>query len=221
MAIAPPGVAPPRDLTAADVSALAWVKALRPTHELYRAPLSPHADSEVWHVDVEFSLYSPTEAQKLRWADDDCDVAETWRKRPLVVGRDSGCDYSCGEVELTARLRSAGMQAFWMSEWSAFPHVGDWESFCVKRSELSARVPALHARDLWLRTRARAMGIELGGAGGHPDVVAWSDPDATYWYIEYKGPGDEIKPKQSSYAHALTKLAEGEVSYVAVKASVR
>ena len=141
-------------------------------------------------------------------------IAETWQKRPLAVGADSGCDYSCGEVELSARLRSAGFDAVWISEWSGFPHVRDWEPFCVKRSEFANRSPILWRYDQDLRAAPSNAHRDLGKRGGHPDVAAIT-PEGPF-FLEYKGPGDSIKPKQIQWAAAAIDREHPRLAYVAV-----
>jgi hypothetical protein len=163
-------------------------------------------------VDVPFGEYAISPAQADRWKNARIDAAETWRKRPLVTGTDSGCIYSCGEVELAARFRAAGYEAFWISEWSAFPHWPAWEPFCVKRSELRDRLPQVWEHDHALR--ARFPELALGKGGGHPDVVAWQPGTQDLYFVEYKGPGDSINAKQNAWASAFLRLG-GIGRYVA------
>lgn len=206
---------------AATIAELPWVKALRPTGEPYIARLSDHSDLMVWHVDVEFRQWVIPEEQSERWLDSRTNAEETWRKRPLVLGEDSRCEYSCGEVELAARLRTAGYQAFWISEWSGFSHVRCWEPFCVKRSELAVRAPAVCARNERLRAEAAEIGIVLGRSGGHPDIAALREGSSRIVYMEYKGPRDSIKSKQNAWAEAIIACESPETAYVAVKGVIR
>jgi hypothetical protein len=203
-----------RDWEAPRVVELPWVKALEPAGDPFLAPLVPGMPLEVWHVPVRFAAWDPPAALSAAWqADKKRFVAETWQKAPLVQGGHSGCSYSCGEVELAARLRSVGYYAMWISEWSGFPHVDCWKEFCVKRSEFQARSQELWEADQTLRAAAYAVGIDLGSRGGHPDVGATRSGERSI-YVEYKGPGDKIKPKQYDWAHALHQ-DETELRYVA------
>jgi hypothetical protein len=208
-------------MSADAILALPWIRALRSVRDPYVAQLSSHSSLMVWHIDVEFKLWPISSALEERWLIEDLNVQETWRKRPLVIGEDSGCEYSCGEVELAARLRVAGIQAYWISEWGGFPHVSCWEPFCVKRSELKERAPAIDERDKLLRSKASEMGIALGKSGGHPDVVAWHVGGNAHFYFEYKGPNDSIKPKQNGWAQAIVTSESPSVAYVAVKGVIR
>lgn len=108
-------------MTAEEISALPVVRALRPVGKPYLARLSEHSDLKVWHADVQFEEWAIPPTLASRWSNKEANVAETWQKRPLAVGADSGCIYSCGEVEIAARLRNAGFESYWMSEWSGFP----------------------------------------------------------------------------------------------------
>jgi hypothetical protein len=201
--------------TPEEVAALPWVKAIRPAGAPYRAALSTDPTFVVWHVDVEFEQWEIPPDLKVRWQGKTENNNETWRKRPLIAGTDSGCRYSCGEVELAARLRRAGYQSSWVSEWSGYPHVDCWRPFCVKRSEIENDAPELWAFDHNLRTRAEKTGVDLGRRGGHPDVAAWkSRKDLVY--IEYKGPGDSINEKQEAWARALLDQVRDRLPYLAV-----
>jgi hypothetical protein len=206
-------------MTSEEVSELPVVRALRPVRPPYLERLSDHSDLVVWHVDVEFQEWPipPTLAE--RWSDKDANVAETWQKRPLAVGVDSGCVYSCGEVEIAARLRKAGCEAYWISEWSGFPHVAEWERYCIKRSEFRRRAPALWQYDQDLRTDSRSASRGLGSSGGHPDVACIT-PEGNI-YLEYKGPADSIKPKQNSWAAAVIEHEHPRFTYLAVRGSFR
>lgn len=200
-----------------NVASLPWVKAIRPVGSPYRARLSEHSALEAWHVNVQFREWPiPPELAK-RWKDKVPNNNETWRKRPLAVGESSRCSYSCGEVELVARLRKAGYHAQWMSEWSGYPHVACWGAFCVKRSELEEREPQLWANDHNLRMRAEARDMDLGKRGGHPDVVAWRTGDRDFVFIEYKGPGDEINRKQDLWAQAVLAQVPDRLPYIVAK----
>ena len=200
-----------------EVAELPWVKALRPVGAPYREPLSAGSEFAVWHVDVEFKQWPIPPELKARWRADAPNNTETWRKRPLAAGVDSGCKYSCGEVELAARLRKAGYNAMWVSEWSGYPHVDCWRKYCVKRSEIEGEAPELWASDHNVRARAEKNGIDLGVRGGHPDVVAWKSERGDFVYLEYKGPGDKIKKKQEDWARAILGQVIDRLPYVVVK----
>ena len=206
-------------MTADEVSALPIVRALRPIATPHLTSLSGHSDLVVWHVDVEFEEWAIPPALAARWSDKESSVADTWQKRPLAAGIDSGCIYSCGEVEIAARLRNAGFESYWISEWSGFPHVEAWEPFCIKRSEFSARAPDLWQYDQDLRTDPRNASRGLGRSGGHPDVACVT-PEGNV-YLEYKGPGDSIKPKQNSWATAVVEREHPRLSYLAVRGLFR
>lgn len=207
--------------SAAAIAQLPWVKALRPMRDPYLARLSDHSDLVVWHVDVEFRQWVIPKEESQRWLDSRTSAEETWQKRPLVIGEDSQCGYSCGEVELAARLRTAGFQAYWISEWIGFAHVSCWQPFCIKRNELARRAREVNARDAQLRAKALQMGIDLGRAGGHPDIAAWSEGSSVVVYMEYKGPGDSIKLKQNAWAETIIASESPETPFVAVKGVIR
>lgn len=181
--------------------------------------MSEHSKLEVWHVDVEFAEWVPPADLVSRWANEKVNANETWPKRPLAVGTDSSCTYSCGEVEIAARLRNAGMLAYWVSEWSGFPHVTAWQDYCVKRTELRERAPDVWDFDQELRADPRNEFHALGKQGGHPDVAAVTADG--HFYIEYKGPGDSIKPKQSGWATAVIEREQPRLVYLAVRGSFR
>lgn len=199
------------------VAHLPWVQAIHPVGSPYFARLSQHSDLHVWHVDVEFQNWPiPPELAK-RWRESAANIRETWRKRPLAVGEASGCTYSCGEVEIAARLRKAGYQSQWISEWSGYPHVDCWKKFCVKRSEIKDGVPELWAFDHNVRMKCESRDVEIGKRGGHPDVAAWKIGDRDFVFIEYKGPGDKINKKQDLWARAVLAQNPHRLAYVAVK----
>ena len=198
-----------------DVLSLPWIQAIQPVRDPYRRRLSPHSDLEVWHVDIELPRWPMPPELKLRWAsDEDANVRDTWRKRPLVDSLDPGWPYHCGEVELALRLRKRGLHAYWVSEWSGFPHISAWEDFCIKRSELKARCQRAWEFDHELRGTAVQPG--LGRRGGHPDVVAWGEGSEHLVYLEFKGPGDKIRPKQNLWARCILELETNRLPYVAV-----
>lgn len=191
------------------------IRALRPVARPYLANLSDHSDLMVWHIDVAFDAFEIPDELIVRWSDKETFVSETWQKSPLVVGMDSKLRYSCGEVELVARLRGAGYEAYWISEWSGFPHVAVWKEFCIKRSEFKERAPSLWEYDRDLRDRSDS---KLGSSGGHPDIACVTPAGPVYF--EYKGPGDSIKPKQNMWATAITQRRPGELAYMVVRGSV-
>jgi hypothetical protein len=203
------------------VAQLPWIKAIRPTKAPYQASSSGGSSAVVWHVEVEFQQWIIPPDLGVRWRENTPNNNETWRKRPLAVGNDSGCKYSCGEVELAARLQHAGYQARWISEWSGYPHVDCWKRFCVKRNELEHVAPELWAFDHNLRAKAERAGINLGRSGGHPDVAAWKSGQSELVFLEYKGPGDKINKKQEGWARVLEELSRDRVAYVVVKGVFR
>jgi hypothetical protein len=203
------------DLKASDVLSTPWVQALRPRGQPYLGRLSKHSDLEVWHVDVEFRLWPIPAERESRWKDDKFNNNETWRKRPLLVGEDSGCrPFSCGEVELAARLRHADLNAKWVSEWSTYQHVDCWHQYCVKRSELEDDEPELWAADNNLRMKSGNRADQLKKRGGHPDVAAWRS-QADIVYVEYKGPNDSVSQKQDLWAQELLRQHPSRFCYVA------
>lgn len=204
-------------MTADEVSTERWVQALRPVSPPYLAQLSSHSSIRAWHVNVEFEEWTPSSEWVARWADKNTYVAETWQKRPLAVGIDSAQVYSCGEVEIVARLRGAGMEAYWISEWSGFEHVPFWRAYCVKRSELRERLPSVFEFDQELRSSG-GQGPALGARGGHPDIVAWNtDANGDPIYLEYKGPNDSINAKQNAWAQALNERVRDRLAYAVVR----
>lgn len=210
---------PDEQLTPEYVASLPVVAALQPVRLPYLARLSEHSGLMVWHVDVEFDEWViPVDLQE-RWADKHRNAAETWSKRPLAVGVDSGAQYSCGEIEIVARLRQAGFESYWVSEWSGFSHLESWQPFCVKRNEFSERAPRFWRYDQEIRTQGGGESRGLGSAGGHPDVGAIT-PDG-FFFLEYKGPNDSIKAKQNSWAAAVIEREAPRLAYVAVRGSFR
>lgn len=205
-------------MTSDSIAALPYIRALRPTVSPRLERISPEADVEAWHVDVDFEEWVVPEDLAERWADRDANVAETWQKRPLAAGTDSGAPYSCGEVELVARLRNAGYSAHWMSEWVGFPHVPHWQSYCIKRNEFRDRLPELWRFDEALR-RGSPHATRLGRSGGHPDIVAVTSDGPVYF--EYKGPGDTIRAKQALWAATLLERERDRVPYFVVRGFFR
>ncbi len=196
----------------------AWVNALKPNEPPRMDRLSEHSELKVWHTRLVFDRYEPSASENARWAQKSVRDAQTWGKSPLLIGRESGCGYSCGEIEIAARLRKAGYDAYWISEWSAFPHVRDWEPWCVKRTELRGRLPSVWEFDRRLRNQFQDLALDQ--QGGHPDVVAWSASRDELFYVEYKGPSDRMKPKQNRWAQALSRLDPDVHRYVAARGIV-
>lgn len=190
------------------------VKALRPVELPYLDRLTVDADLHVWHIDVNFEEFSIPPHLRVRWSDSDVNTAETWRKRPLAMSDNGELPYSCGEVELVARLRRAGIEAVWISEWSGFPHVDIWRSHCVKRSEFRQRAPAVWEFDRQLRAESSHREA-LGGSGGHPDIAAVTPRG--YVFLEYKGPGDLIRPKQRMWAETLIARESPRLVYLVIR----
>ena len=197
---------------------LDWVAALEPTGTPHLERLSEHSDLHVWHVNVSFQQWEVPPELAARWTDKHIDERATWHKRPLVRTA-AEIPYSCGEVELAVRLRRAGFEAYWVSEWNGFAHVTHWEPYCIKRSELSMRGPSILARDAAVRAVQTPTCVPLGSRGGHPDIVAWRSGTDEFVYVEYKGPSDEIKPKQNAWAQALSAMQPSRVCYVAARGS--
>ncbi|GLC27764.1 VRR-NUC domain-containing protein [Roseisolibacter agri] len=210
---------PSRSLGASDGGVPSWLDVLEPLSVPYRSHLSQGSDLLTWHLEAQFRAFHVTADWQARWEHAAAAAADTWNKRPLLAGTDSGCPYSCGEVELVARFRTAGYTAYWISEWSGFPHVPSWQPFCIKRSELRERLPNVWEHDRALRSRFPD--LDLGPSGGHPDVVAWRPGATEFRFVEYKGPGDSIRPKQAAWATALLRIAEDDASYAVVIGRVR
>jgi hypothetical protein len=207
-------------MTSSQILELPWIQALRPVGEPYLARLSTHSDFATWHVKVELQGWQiPTDLAE-RWKDDKSNNAETWRKRPLVVGEDSGCKVSCGEVELAARLKKIGLNSRWVSEWSSYPHVPCWQKYCVKRRELDDVEPELWAADNNLRQRSSLRQEALGKTGGHPDVAAWKTQHDIV-YVEYKGPGDKVNKKQDAWAQEIISQNSDRFCYIAAYGIIR
>lgn len=194
-----------------------WVHVLRSDSEPYCDMLSVHTALVAWHLDLRFERYVPTPEEQARWADSHSKSSETWNKL-LLVGRESGCRYSCGELEIAARLRATGYQAFWISEWSGFQHVPEWKPFCLTRKELRERLPKVWEFDKSLREQFPQ--LRLGTSGGHPDVVAWLPGSETFVFVEYKGPGDSINEKQAAFATALHLADPDTHRYAVVRGTV-
>lgn len=207
-------------LTSAEILQLPWVKALRPLGQPYLARLSTHSEFESWHVDVELENWQIPPELSARWQDNAFNNNETWRKRPLVIGRDSGCPYSCGEVEVAARLRRANLQSRWVSEWGSYQHVLCWKAYCVKRRELEDIEPELWAADNNLRYKAGSRQETLGKTGGHPDVAAWTS-QRDIVYVEYKGPGDKVNKKQDAWAQEIIAQNPGRFCYLAAYGRIK
>lgn len=191
-----------------------WATAFGPGATPTLTRLSAHSDLMAWHVEATFEELRRRD-WPARWSDERTMNAETWRKRPILSGSSSQLLYSCGEVELVARLRAAGYEAFWISEWSGFAPVAEWKGYCVTRNQLRETLPEVWAIDRRIRTSEPSLGLR----GGHPDIVAWRPEMSCVYYAEYKGPGDTINPKQNSWVRAM--YASGvAASYVAVAGTV-
>jgi hypothetical protein len=198
------------------LASLSWIKPLNIVGHIEFDCLSPKSNLISPHVYVNFNKYNIDSYYESRWADTKTNANETWRKRPLLHSEDPGCLYTCGEVELTIRLRGSGLKAYWVSEWNGFPHVPMWYKYVIKRSELYEREPDIDNFDKNLRAFSKSKGIDLGKQGGHPDLAVF-DPVTGWCFIEYKGPGDSPKAKQILWAETLATLYPDEVRYIVVK----
>jgi hypothetical protein len=192
-------------MTPEQIFKLPHVQALRPARLPHLERPSEHSELSVWHIHVRFTEYALTAQLQRRWSDERFNTAETWRKRPLAKGEDSGCAFSCGEVELAARLRNAGFEAYWISEWSGFSYVEMWKPFCAKRSDFKERAPALWSYDHALLTASAATSALLGISGGHPDVAAIT-PNGPF-FIEYTAQGRAVIASSCNDVKRSTRLS--------------
>ena len=202
----------------ASLKNLAWLKPLNIIWNIEWQNIAPKSNFKVLHASVRFQEFPISDALRARWKDEDTNARETWRKRPLLISEDSNCTYSCGEVELAIRFNKAGFRAKWVSEWSGFPYVPMWEKYFTKRSDLKTREPDIFQFDFNLRNFSLNRGVDLGRSGGHPDVAVL-DPNLGWCFIEYKGPGDTIKPKQIHWAEALAAKYPDQVRYLMIKSA--
>jgi hypothetical protein len=183
---------------------LAWiVRALKPVRGPEQAFLAGGTDP-AWTMSVEFEAFLPSGDLALRWQNRDLMKADSFGGKTPVVGRDSGCEYSCGEVELAARLcKVAGRNhAFWVSEWATYEVPSCWQKYFLKRSQLRERIEWLAKKDKSIRNKA---GL---GSGGHPDIAAWRTGQEVV-YIEYKGPEDTLKADSSQHRWGRAALEMG------------
>lgn len=142
-----------------------WAAALLPSGEIGQRTVGAGVIVRV--IPVEFELW---QGPRLTMAED-CN-----KKGGRVVG-DLG-EMSCAEVEIVKRLRAAGWAAAWVQSWKCGRR--SWGSFIADLPDLPEVV--------------RSIQRIAGEAGGHPDVIAWSDDRVVA--LESKGPTDALKQSQ-------------------------
>ena len=142
-----------------------WVRALNPVREPSRRKVGD--DVELVVVPLTFEL----------WQGPRLTMAEDCNKRGGRVVGDRG-ELSCAEVEIVKRLRSAGWRSAWVQSWRCGRRT--WGDYIADLKDLPKAVRDLQAA--------------AGSAGGHPDVLAWSEDRVVA--IESKGVGDTLKASQ-------------------------
>jgi hypothetical protein len=164
-------------------------------------PLYPGGPA-VWTGLIDLPVFAPAGELAARWSDREVRKRETFGGKTLVAASDSRCAFSCGEVEIAARLRRVGGRAWWVSEWASYQVPPGWDRFFIRRSRLRDQLPDLARVD----ARVRQAG-SLRSSGGHPDIAAWKNP-AQPCYLEFKGPGDSVKPAggQAAWIAAAQRL---------------
>ena len=140
-----------------------WVDALNPVREIYRAPLVPGSDVEVWHIPVILDDWvRPPGSPPLTWH-------ETYGKTQ-ITGDDG--NRSVAEIEIARRLSARGYQAYLVDAFGANP-VEAWKSLIIELHEMPSWL-----QELCRRIRRR-MSITKGGeTAGMPDV-AGSSPEVS------------------------------------------
>ncbi len=180
---------------------LAWVSAIVPIGEPYRGRLSEHSDVEAWHAPVEFRPWEfSTETPKLSRKD-------TYGWKPQVQAAYPGLDRSVGEVELAQRLRSAGYTAYWVDNFGSAPAI--WRPWTRRAKQLPRWLLEMDEK-----IRRHDL-MKPYKTGGWPDVVAWDPTSNEALFVEYKGPGDKVKPSQDAWVRAAADLGVlPDTSYV-------
>jgi hypothetical protein len=115
--------------------------------------------------------------------DEDCN-----KRGGRVIG-DLG-ELSCAEVEIVKCLRRAGWDAAWISPFKCGERRWGW----YRRRSTALPDPV---RDI-----ERQLGL---ADAGRPDVTAWTGQRVLY--LESKGPGDALKPKQVHWISAVSLAA--------------
>jgi hypothetical protein len=181
-----------------EMSGVEWTSAIRPSGELYLAPLSPGSELEAWHAPVEFQRWEqPAGAPKLT-------REETYGGKAQIIGSDG--TRSVGEVELVQRLRMAGYRAFWIDAFGSAPE--NWRKYIATRDQLP-----LHVAELFVKVK----GSSRGKQGGSPDVVAWDVRTLHMYFVEYKGPKDKVRPGQDAWFRSALRNGVAPTAYVVAK----
>ncbi len=164
-----------------------WVDALNPVREIYRAPLVPGSDVEVWHIPVILDDWvRPPGSPPLTWH-------ETYGKTQ-ITGDDG--NRSVAEIEIARRLSARGYQAYLVDAFGANP-VEAWKSLIIELHEMPSWL-----QELCRRIRRR-MSITKGGeTAGMPDVAAWLPDQGNPIFIEYKGLKDKPRAAQEEWMRA-------------------
>jgi hypothetical protein len=170
----------------------------------WTADLDPIQGSEVFAVD---RLPVWSFAVKLTpWAGSE--VLETDRNKNVHCGKGAALvrgpdgSLSCGEVELTRRLRNAKwLEAGWVQAWVCGRL--SWQAWIMPLHSETGRLRDRHG--LNLDQVAQFRGLSDKAVLGHPDVIAWRGDQTVF--IEFKGlldPG--LKETQVQWFKAASRL---------------
>ncbi len=159
-----------------------WLTDLRPVGECRIERLLPGGDAIAWQVVLNFERWSPPPGTpKLQWQ-------VTYGK--TLIARNDG-QWTVAEIELVRRLRAAGWQAGWLDAFGSAPPA--WQEWLMKPELLPSPLGE------FLRTTS----ADGKSRRGQPDIIARRDGSlATAVFVEYKGPGDKVRPGQNAWFRA-------------------
>lgn len=173
-----------------------WAQALRAAR--VGSVLIGHVSSSIAAARVEFRRWS---GPKLTWQ-------ESYGKTPIL---DADGGRTCAEVEIVARLRQAGWDAWWIDTFGQAPAA--WRDSIIKVGDLP---PGIRERFLDVDRK-----VESGHAAGSGrwDIVAARADEVLI--LESKGAGDQLRPKQLAWLGSALETGWSEASFGIVNYVVR
>lgn len=162
-----------------------WLTDMRPVGECRLESLLPGSADLAWHVVLDFEPWRPPPGTpKLPW--------QVTYGKTLIVANDG--QWTVAEIELVRRFRDAAWQAGWLDTFGSAPR--GWKEWLRKRESLPST----------LRDFLHTTSPDGKGRRGRPDIIAWRDDSlAAAVFVEYKGPGDKVRPEQGAWFEAALK----------------
>lgn len=176
----------------------AWLTILRPVAPCRLEPLIRGGET-AWHVNVTFEQWCPPIDVKKFWK-------QTFGKKQIICEKDRL--RTVAEMELVRRFRKAGWHAGFLSNYRNAPP--EWVYWELLRFATDVEEAIIDPESLPLPIRAEAITAVIGPRGcGKPDIVAWQATSpaevvslAAAVFVEYKGPGDKVRPDQDAWFRA-------------------